>query len=174
MYLSNRIRVPSENELTLKDMVKIDQHQITVKSDNNAENMESDIFQLPSTKILRTVLGCCDPVQLDMSSLTYSNMYAVYVHYTYNQQIGASVCSGFLCSRCADLKPFRVHHVLDKNVNTHEPNVNSYDTKTKQSQTHGKHHMRSTATQKLILCWNTIFRVQVKHTVVFREHPFAG
>ena len=34
------------------------------------------------------------------------------------QQIAAGGCSGFLCSRCADLKPFWVHHGLDNNVNS--------------------------------------------------------
>ena len=29
------------------------------------------------------------------------------------------------------------------------------------------------ATQKLILSWNTIFRAQIKHTVVLRERHFA-
>ena len=46
-------------------------------------------------------------------------------------------------------------------VNTHEPNVNSNDTKIKHSQTHGKRTMHSTLTQKLVLCWNTIFSAQV-------------
>ena len=33
--------------------------------------------------------------------------------------------------------------------------------------------MRSISTQKLMLCWNTTFRPQVKHTVTLPERQFA-
>ena len=63
---------------------------------------------------------------------------------------------------------------IQHKVNTHDPNVNLNDTQMKHSQTHGKYTMRSTSTKKIILCWTTIFRAQVKHAVALREHQFDG
>ena len=78
----------------------------------------------------------------------------------------------FSCSRCADLKPFWVHHVLNNNVKSKQTHTSPIficvilnDTQIKHSQTHGKHNTHSTSTP--ILCWNTILRAQVKHTKVF-------
>ena len=80
-----------------------------------------------------------------------------------------------LCSRCADLRLFCVHHVLDNSVYSKETYTTPificvwskmiYRKSTANSQPpHGKHTMRSTWTQKLRLCWNTIFLASKTHS----------
>ena len=71
--------------------------------------------------------------------------------------------------------------MLDNNVNLEYTHADPIfickilnDRQIKHGQTHGKHTMRSTSTQKLILRWNTIFEAHVKHTVTLPEVSLLG
>ena len=74
----------------------------------------------------------------------------------------------FLYSRCADLKPFGVYHVLANNLNSKYTNKTQCELKWYT----WKHTMSTTSTQKLILCSNTMFWAQVKHTVTLPKRQF--
>ena len=74
-----------------------------------------------------------------------------------------------LCYRCDNLKLFWIQQVFNNNVSFQRKHIRTqyvymwskmmHRQSTANSQPpHGKHTTRSTWTQKLILCWNTIFR----------------
>ena len=60
----------------------------------------------------------------------------------------------------------------------HEPNIHMHDLKwykdNAQPNTRKTQHALNINNEKIILCWNTILRTLVKHTLTLRERQFAG